>query len=142
MMRSAARPSQTGWLAQPWLRGLAACAAGAATTLAFAPFDLAPLALLGPALLFHLWQTGSLRSGFLHGWLFGLGLLGTGVSWLHISIDQFGNVGLPLALLITFGFVLGVALLFGLAGWGIPPPACCWSTQPCGCCWSGCAAGC
>jgi len=110
-------PAQSGQPAAPWLRAVAACAAGALTTLAFAPFDLAPLAVFGPALLFHLWQSGSPRSGFLHGWLFGLGLLGSGVSWLHISIDQFGNVGLPLALLITSGFVLGVALLFGLAGW-------------------------
>ena len=117
MTSKVARSAPTGRSGQRWLRALAACAAGGVTTLAFAPFDLAPLALLGPAVLFHLWQTGTLRSGFLHGWLYGLGLFGTGVSWLHISIDQFGNVGLPLALVITFGFVLGMALLFGIAGW-------------------------
>ena len=42
---------------------------------------------------------------------------GAGVSWLHISIDQFGNVGTPLAMLFTLAFILAMALYFGLVGW-------------------------
>ena len=49
--------------------------------------------------------------------MFGLGLMGFGVFWLHISIDQFGNVGLPLAVAITLAFVAAMALYYGLAGW-------------------------
>ncbi len=94
-----------------------ALAAGGLTTLGFAPFGLAPLAILGPALLLWLWHRSGPRQALRDGWLYGVGLLGSGVSWLHISIDQFGNVGLALALLITAAFVLGVALFFGLAGW-------------------------
>jgi len=49
--------------------------------------------------------------------MFGLGFMGFGISWLHISIDQFGGVGLPLAAIITLLFVAIIALFFGLAGW-------------------------
>ena len=89
-------------------------------------FDLYPLAVAAPALLFWLWRHSSPRQALLEGWLFGIGLLGPGVSWLHISIDQFGNVGTPLAIFITLLFILSLALFYGLAGWlgrRLPPHA-------------------
>ncbi len=95
----------------------AAFAAGALTVLAFAPFSLYPLALAGPLLLLWLWQDASPRSGFQSGWAYGLGLLGFGVFWLHISIDQFGNLGTASAIAITLLFVLAIALYYGLVGW-------------------------
>ena len=36
---------------------------------------------------------------------------------MHISIDQFGNVGTPLAILITLAFIAAVALFYGVTGW-------------------------
>jgi apolipoprotein N-acyltransferase len=98
-------------------RALLAVGAGALCVLAFAPFSLFPLAFLSPAVLFLLWSRGTPLQAFIEGWLFGLGLLGFGVFWVHISIDQFGNVGLPLALFITLLFVAAMALYVGLAGW-------------------------
>lgn len=95
----------------------AACAAGALTVLAFAPFSLYPLALLGPLLLLWLWRDASPRFGFQSGWAYGIGLLGFGVFWLHISIDQFGNMGSVAAIAITLLFVLAIALYYGLVGW-------------------------
>jgi len=91
--------------------------AGVLTPLAFAPFDLSPLAWLAPVLLFRLWLDADRRRAFSSGWWFGVGLLGTGVSWVQVSIDQFGNVGFFLAALITLAFVLGVAVFYGFAGW-------------------------
>jgi len=91
--------------------------AGATAVLAFAPFALSPLAILSLALLFGLWQSATPKQAFRQGWLFGFGFMGFGVSWLHISIDQFGGVGLPLAMVITLLFVAVIALFFGLAGW-------------------------
>jgi len=104
------------WL---WERRLAfvCLAAGALTTLAFAPFKLAPLAVLTLATLFRCWQLGGRQRAFFYGWCFGAGLLGSGVSWLHISINQFGNLVLGAALVITLAFVLLLSLLFGAAGW-------------------------
>ena len=96
---------------------LAAFGAGAATVLAFAPFDLFLLPVLTLALLFRLWLDSTPGRAFRLGWLFGLGFMGFGVFWLRISIDQFGNVGTPLAIAITLAFVLFIALYFGLAGW-------------------------
>lgn len=96
---------------------LIAFGAGAVSVLAFAPFDLFLLPLLTLALLFRLWLDSTPQGAFRLGWLFGLGFMGFGVFWLRISIDQFGNVGTPLAIGITLAFVLIVALYFGLAGW-------------------------
>ncbi len=91
--------------------------AGAFTTLAFAPFHLWPFALLGPAGLFLLWSRGEEGPGFGSGFAYGLGLMGSGVSWLHVSIAQFGDLGWLFPLLITGGFVALVASYYGLLGW-------------------------
>jgi len=99
------------------LRLLIAFIAGAATVFAFAPFDLYPLAVLGPAILLLLWLVSDARMAFRAGWAFGLGLFGIGVFWMHISIDQFGNVGTVLAIVITLAFIAGIALYYGLVGW-------------------------
>lgn len=103
--------------------------AGALTVLAFAPFDLFWLPPLTLALWAQLTREATPGRAFQVGWLFGLGFLGAGVSWLHISIDQFGNVGTPLAMLFTLAFILAMALYFGLVGWllgrlgaGLPGP--------------------
>jgi apolipoprotein N-acyltransferase len=100
-----------------WTRSLLPFGAGAATVLAFAPFHLFPFALLGPAVLFYLWLDSSPKRAFGDGWLFGLGLLGFGVFWMHISIDQFGNIGTGLAIGLTLLFVAAMSLYYGLAGW-------------------------
>jgi apolipoprotein N-acyltransferase len=91
--------------------------AGAATVFAFAPFDLFHLAVLGPAVLLLLLLDSDPRLAFRLGWFFGLGLLGVGVFWMHISIDQFGGVGTVLAIIITLAFTALMALYYGLMGW-------------------------
>lgn len=103
-------------LAQHW-RFLLAFGGGALAVPAFAPFSVFPLAFVTVALLFLLWQNATPRQAFRDGWAFGVGLLGFGVFWMHISIDQFGNVGTALAIFITLGFILLMALYYGLAGW-------------------------
>ena len=99
-----------------WRIVLAFCA-GVFTLGAFAPFSFWPLAVIGPGLLMLLWLSASSSRAFVEGWAFGLGLLGFGVFWMHISIDQFGNVGTVLAMLITLAFIAAMALYYGAAGW-------------------------
>ncbi|MGH8473210.1 MAG: apolipoprotein N-acyltransferase, partial [Gammaproteobacteria bacterium] len=103
-----------GWLS---LAGdLASLAAGAILPLAFAPFEMAPLAVLSLAALFYLWDEVSPRRAFWRGWLYGLGMLGTGVSWVQISIHQFGMPVLAFSVTVTAGFIAFVALYPGLIG--------------------------
>ena len=51
------------------------------------------------------------------GWCYGFGLFASGVSWVYVSIHDFGAASPPLAGLLTFGFVAGLALFFALLGW-------------------------
>ncbi|WP_051205963.1 apolipoprotein N-acyltransferase [Oceanospirillum maris] len=53
----------------------------------------------------------SFKSNAYVGWFFGLGFFGNGASWVYISIHDFGYTGIPLALILTTLFVMGLALL-------------------------------
>jgi len=96
---------------------LLALIAGASLPLAFAPYSLFPIAVLSLAALFILWQSVSPRRAALRGFLYGLGLFGMGVSWVHISFYQFGGVPLVGALLMMMGLVVVMALYPALLGW-------------------------
>lgn len=99
------------------LKTLLALAAGASITLALAPFDLKPLVLLGPGLLYLLQRRQSPRQALLSGYSFGLGFWGAGVSWVYVSIHTYGNASPLLAGVLTGLFVMALALLFALQGW-------------------------
>ena len=91
--------------------------AGAAAVLAFAPTGFFPLALLAFAWLIHLLADASPRRAFWIAFLFGMGLFGAGVSWVYISLSQFGGMAPPLAALATFLFCVLLAAFTGAAGW-------------------------
>nr|WP_261834971.1 apolipoprotein N-acyltransferase [Vibrio ishigakensis] len=77
------------------MRPLAAAFVGASTTLSFAPFSTWPLAIISPLLLILLIQNQSAKRSAFIGYMWGLGLFATGISWVHVSIDTFG--GMPKA---------------------------------------------
>jgi apolipoprotein N-acyltransferase len=87
-------------------------AAGALGTLSFAPFEYWPFATL--SLILWMWLTIQ-SPRFLTGFLFGLGLFGSGVSWISVSMMDHGGTSWPLALLMTSIFVAGLATFPGLA---------------------------
>lgn len=91
--------------------------AGAATVLAFAPFGLHPFALLTLALLIHLWMRAPPQRCALLGFAFGAGLFGAGVSWVYVSLHQFGGMAAPLAVFATLVFCALLALFPAAAGW-------------------------
>ena len=91
--------------------------AGAATVLAFAPAGMYPLAAATFAVLVHLWMAAPPRRAFWHGFWFGAGLFGGGVSWIYVSLSEFGGMPAPLAALATVLFCALLALFTGAAGW-------------------------
>src|SRR5262245_53394964 len=94
-----------------------ALGAGAVAVLAFAPIGFFPAALLAFAWLAHLLAGASPRRAFWVCFLFGMGLFGAGVSWVYISLSQFGGMWPPLAALATFLFCALLAAFTGVAGW-------------------------
>ncbi|MDF2530330.1 MAG: apolipoprotein N-acyltransferase [Gammaproteobacteria bacterium] len=91
--------------------------AGALLTLSFAPFQLFYLGLISPALLLLAWQKASPREAFIRGLYFGIGLFATGVSWVYVSVHNYGNAGVALSILITALLVIYLALFPALLGW-------------------------
>lgn len=97
--------------------GLICLSAGIALPFAFSPYDQHVLAILSPALLFHALLKATPPRAFTYGYLFGLGMFGAGVNWLHISIHLFGGVNLAGSLLLTFILVAYLALYPALVGY-------------------------
>ena len=91
--------------------------AGALTSFAFSPYDVYPLAVLGPAVLLIIWRKAGPGRAFYSGYLFGLGLFGVGVNWIHISINLFGGVNFIGAMALTFLFVAFISLYPALVGY-------------------------
>lgn len=79
--------------------------------LGFAPFALSYFALFSVAALCLLLQRGAPRLAFLIGYCFGLGKYGVGVSWIYISIREFGGASPALAALLVILFVAGFSML-------------------------------
>lgn len=93
--------------------------AGAAAVLAFAPFSWYVLAIPALTIFYQVVRGRTGRGAFLVGWAFGLGLMGFGVFWIRISLDQFGNMDAWAAHALTALFIAAMALYYGLAGWFI-----------------------
>lgn len=106
------------WITRPgWPGNLLALAAGALTTLSLAPFDIWPLALVSVGLLYLGLREAAAKQAAGRGWCYGFGLFSSGVSWVYVSIHDFGAAPPLLAGALTLGFVAGLALFFALLGW-------------------------
>lgn len=98
------------------LRLAAAFCSGALSVTAFAPFLLFPLSLLTLALLVRLWSSCSAKQSAAIGFAFGLGLFLAGVSWIYVSLHDFGGMPLPLAALAVLLFCATLAVFPATAG--------------------------
>lgn len=95
---------------------LIALLGGAVMPLAFAPFGWSPVAWLSLTGLFGAWSFVTPKHAFRSGYLFGLGMFGAGVSWVFVSMHDFGGVAVPVAVFLTALFVAFLALFPALAG--------------------------
>lgn len=90
---------------------------GALVTLSLAPFNVWPAGILSCALFAWLLSTCDVGAAAWRGWLFGLGLFGSGVSWVYVSIHVHGYAPVPLAALLTLLFCAGLGLFTTLFAW-------------------------
>ncbi len=96
----------------------AALVAGALTVAGFAPLAVFPLPFLTLAGLLLIWlraaaPQAALRTGF----AFGAGLFGAGVSWVYVSLHDFGMMPAPLAAIGTLAYCAILSLYPAAAGW-------------------------
>ncbi|HEY6640631.1 apolipoprotein N-acyltransferase [Povalibacter sp.] len=102
------------WLALP---------VGGLLSLAFAPFEWWPLAILCPTFLFLSWRfAASPRHAAKAGFLFTVGLFLSGTYWLYNTIHEIGHAPAWIAIFLMFAMVaiLGsytAALGYGLTRW-------------------------
>ena len=75
-----------------------------------------PLGILGPTVLFALWLDTSPRQAFFLGLFYGIGLFGLGVSWVYVSLNVYGHMPVPLAVVTVLLFVLILSLYPALVG--------------------------
>lgn len=106
------------WITRPgWPGNLLAVAAGAITTLALAPFDIWPLALLAAGLFYLGLRELSPRQALGRGWCFGFGLYAAGTSWIYVSINTYGGATPLLATVLLVAFFAAIAWFFALPAW-------------------------
>jgi len=100
-----------------WYGDVLVLLAGASMPLAFAPFSLYPVAFFSLAILYISWLGISARRAFIRGGLFGIGMFGFGVTWIFISIHEYGYVSLGLSLALTGLFVLVLSFFPALSAY-------------------------
>jgi apolipoprotein N-acyltransferase len=97
---------------------LATFVAGAVAVAGFAPLYAWPLPIVSLAILFAAWtRETSTRRAFAVGYAFGLGFFLVGVSWVYVSLHDYGDMPMILAALAVLLFCAYLALFPAFAGW-------------------------
>lgn len=100
-----------------WQLVLLTLLGGALIPLGFAPFFIWPILIPALAVLMLVLRNRNARQALLYSFTFGLGMFGSGVSWVYVSINVFGGAPPLLAMVMTLIFVSFVALVFALPFW-------------------------
>ncbi|NLQ16042.1 apolipoprotein N-acyltransferase [Marinomonas sp. M1K-6] len=119
--------AKTGWAPRlitkvsklpPYFIGLIGIVAGAVGVTSFSPFHFWPgyfISLIVFSLLI-LTSTTAKAAGW-RGSSVALGFFGAGVSWVYVSIAEYGQVGSLIAGLITFAFVAVLCAFWAFSAW-------------------------
>src|SRR5262245_20154867 len=90
---------------------------GGALSLAFAPLEFFPLAILCPAALFLLWNSASPRRAAWLAFWFGAGTFLAGTYWLYTSVHVFGQAPIWVAFILMLGLVAIMGLYHAAVGY-------------------------
>ncbi len=95
-----------------------ACLLGGITVLGFAPFYFYFIPVITLTLLALLWRKShsSIQAAIV-GFAFGIGLFGAGVTWLYVSLHDFGHMEPVLAVLALIVLCAYLSLFPALVGW-------------------------
>lgn len=85
---------------------------GLSVTYAQGTLQIAALALF----FILLTQSTTFAAGFFRGWLFSFAALLYGLSWLYVSMHDYGGLAAPLAAAALAAFAAALSLFYGLAG--------------------------
>lgn len=99
---------------KPLIGHLLALLAGGLITLSFAPFNLWPLSFLAPLAFWLLLKNLTNKQALIRGWFFGVGVFGSGASWVYVSIHDHSGTPAFIAVSMTWAFVASLACLFAL----------------------------
>jgi apolipoprotein N-acyltransferase len=89
--------------------------AGLSLVFAYAPFSQWWLMLIVLPLFLNSINNSDVKTATKQGFIFALGWFGSGISWVHVSIDQFGGLPLILSLLLMLLLCSYLALFPALA---------------------------
>lgn len=98
-------------------RALLALVNGGVVPLAFAPYDLYWIIFPCIALAFAQFEDASPRLAMVLGFIFGIGMFGHGVSWVQVSVHQFGLPLYSFSVTVTIGFVAILCLFPALCAY-------------------------
>jgi apolipoprotein N-acyltransferase len=84
---------------------------------AYAPFSYWWLALILPSIILHQVRDASPKVAAKKIALFAFGWFSSGISWVHVSIDQFGGLPLIFSLLLMLALCAYLAIFPALAGY-------------------------
>ncbi|MBQ4847586.1 apolipoprotein N-acyltransferase [Pseudoalteromonas sp. MMG005] len=93
------------------LRAWLAFFAGLSLTFAYAPFNLWPLVFVAIAIACYCTDVQYSKQAAKYGFIFSFGWFTAGISWVHVSISQFGGLPLPVSLLLM-ALLCGYLALF------------------------------
>lgn len=91
---------------------------GSLTVLGFAPFYFFAIPVMTLLLLLYFWHSNEKpwHSAIL-GFAFGMGLFGAGVTWLYVSLHDFGGMPVPIAIVALLLLCAYLSLFPALTGW-------------------------